>query len=68
MGTGGPGSHSSRSLYRTPAQKRLQTQSVDRAAPITPKCQMNTPVALLRYPKQGETVISLSGSPVIVQG
>lgn len=62
-------SHASRSTYRTPAQKRLQTQSVDRMLKtITPKCQANTPVAMLRYPKHGETVVSLSGSPVIVQG
>lgn len=59
----------SRSKYRTPAN-RLQTMSADRSiiTPVTPKIQMNTPVSLLRYPKVGETVISMSGSPVIVNG
>lgn len=59
----------SRSKYRTPVQ-RLQTMSADRSimAPVTPKIQMNTPMSLLRYPKVGETVISMSGSPVIVNG
>lgn len=60
----------SRSKYRTPGQ-RIQTMSADRSimmTPVTPKIQMNTPVSLLRYPKVGETVISMSGSPVIVNG
>lgn len=59
----------SRSKYRTPVN-RLQTMSADRSvmAPVTPKIQMNTPMSLLRYPKVGETIISMSGSPVIVNG
>lgn len=59
----------SRSKFRTP-KPRLQTMSADRALmnPVTPKIQMNTPVSLLRYPKVGETIISMSGSPVIVNG
>ncbi|KAG4071335.1 hypothetical protein HA402_004039 [Bradysia odoriphaga] len=59
----------SRSKYRTPIN-RLQTMSADRSiiAPVTPKIQMNTPMSLLRYPKIGETIISMSGSPVIVNG
>lgn len=59
----------SRSKYRTPGN-RLQTMSADRSVmnPVTPKIQMNTPVSLLRYPKVGETIISMSGSPVIVNG
>ncbi|XP_037050243.1 borealin-like isoform X2 [Bradysia coprophila] len=59
----------SRSKYRTPVS-RLQTMSADRSvmAPVTPKIQMNTPMSLLRYPKVGETIISMSGSPVIVNG
>lgn len=59
----------SRSKFRTPGN-RLQTMSADRSImnPVTPKIQMNTPVSLLRYPKVGETVISMSGSPVIVNG
>lgn len=63
-------SHSSRQKYKTPAQNRLLTQSADRVGmnPVTPKMQPNTPVALLRYPKLGEHVISLDGSPIIAQG
>lgn len=59
----------SRTKFRTPAN-RLQTMSADRSiiTPVTPKIQMNTPMSLLRYPKIGETVISMSGSPVIVNG
>lgn len=59
----------SRSKFRTPAN-RLQTMSADRSVmtPVTPKIQMNTPVSLLRYPRVGETIISMSGSPVIVNG
>lgn len=59
----------SRSKFRTPGN-RLQTMSADRSImnPVTPKIKMNTPISLLRYPKVGETVISMSGSPVIVNG
>lgn len=59
----------SRSKFRTPGN-RLQTMSADRSVmnPVTPKIQLNTPVSLLRYPKVGETIISMSGSPVIVNG
>ncbi|KAJ6638738.1 Borealin [Pseudolycoriella hygida] len=59
----------SRSKFRTPAN-RMQTMSADRSVvtPITPKIQMNTPVSLLRYARVGETVISMSGSPIIVNG
>lgn len=59
----------SRSKFRTPGN-RLQTMSADRSImnPVTPKIHMNTPVSLLRYPKVGETIISMSGSPVIVNG
>ena len=61
--------HASRSKYRTPNQSRLQTMSADRGIGlVTPKIKQNTPITLYRYPKVGETVISLSGSPVIVQG
>lgn len=60
-----------RSVYRTPAQSRLQTMSAERGtmmAPVTPKMQPDRPISMLRYQKMGETVISLSGSPVIAQG
>lgn len=62
--------HASRQKFRTPAQSRLQTMSADRGTmnPVTPKMQKDTPVAFLRYAHVGETVMSMSGSPVIVQG
>lgn len=60
----------SRSKMTTPskAHQRLQTMSADRGCmnPVTPKIKENTPIAFYRYPKDGETVISLSGSPVVV--
>lgn len=55
----------SRSKFRTPAQ-RIQSISVDRLMkPVTPKVETGRPMAMLRYAKQGETVISLQGSPVV---
>lgn len=59
-------SHSSRSKFRTP-MTRIKAMSADRGmmAPVTPKGQVDTPLALLRYAKAGEHIISLSGSPVI---
>lgn len=65
--------HQSRSKFRTPgpAGGRLQTMSAERQmmmAPVTPKMQPDRPLSMLRYQKMGETVISLSGSPVIAQG
>lgn len=63
------GGHQSRSKFRTPAMNRLQTMSAERQmAPVTPKMQPDRPLSMLRYQKMGETVISLSGSPVIAQG
>ncbi|XP_063709988.1 borealin-like isoform X2 [Culicoides brevitarsis] len=58
--------HMSRSKYRTPLQPRPQTVSVDRMIGlITPKVQPNMPLAILRRPKMGEPVFSVTGSPVI---
>lgn len=58
-------SHVSRSKYKTPMNnQRLKTCSVDRLL-ITPKVQPNTPMAILRRANVGETVYSISGSPVI---
>ena len=59
--------HSARARLRTPqATPRVMTQSVDRA-PITPKCSNASPPAVYRWPKPGEIIISLSGSPVVSQ-
>lgn len=56
----------SRSKYRTPIANRLQSISADRMMnPVTPKCEAGKAMAMLRYAKQGETVISLQGSPVV---
>lgn len=33
--------------------------------PVTPKVEVGKPIAMLRYAKQGETVISMQGSPVV---
>lgn len=33
--------------------------------PVTPKVEAGKAMAMLRYAKQGETVISLQGSPVV---
>lgn len=58
-------SHMSRSKYRTPLDNnRSKAISADRLL-ITPKVQPNTPLAILRRANAGETVFSLSGSPVI---
>jgi borealin len=56
----------SRSKYRTPALSRNQAVSADRGcAPITPKVAPNTPLAVFRRARIGETCYSITGSPVI---
>uniref|UniRef100_A0A1Q3EVK8 Putative cell division cycle-associated protein 8 n=1 Tax=Culex tarsalis TaxID=7177 RepID=A0A1Q3EVK8_CULTA len=58
----------SRSKFRTPnaAAGRLQTVSTDRGLSlITPKVQPNTPMAILRHARAGESIYSMTGSPVI---
>ncbi|CAD7088332.1 unnamed protein product [Hermetia illucens] len=57
----------SRSRMRTPLNNRVKAASADRAAPVTPKVCPNTPLSMLRYPRIGETVISLTGSPIVAQ-
>lgn len=55
-----------RNKYRTPMQNRPQASSVDRIfGLITPKVQPNMPLAILRRARVGETVFSVTGSPVI---
>lgn len=59
----------SRARFRTPLGSRIQALSADRGTgPVTPKVSAGQTVSLLRYAKQGETVISLGGSPVIAPG
>uniref|UniRef100_A0A336L704 CSON005935 protein n=1 Tax=Culicoides sonorensis TaxID=179676 RepID=A0A336L704_CULSO len=55
----------SRPRFRTPVMHgRLKAASADRLM-ITPKVQPNTPMALLRHARTGESVFSVTGSPVI---
>ncbi|KAM3956643.1 borealin-like [Aphomia sociella] len=53
----------SRSVYRTPAYNK--NAPVNFPA-ITPKVTPHTPLTVLRQPRQGEMVVSMSGSPVMV--
>ncbi|CAB3229326.1 unnamed protein product [Arctia plantaginis] len=53
----------SRSVYRTPAYNK--NSNVIYPA-ITPKVTPHTPLTVLRQPRQGEMVVSMSGSPVMV--
>ncbi|XP_055705163.1 borealin-like isoform X2 [Phlebotomus papatasi] len=58
--------HKSRSAYRTPLQRqgRLKAASADRIDQIKPKVPVDQPLSLLRFPRVGETLVSLTGSPV----
>ncbi|XP_053688134.1 borealin-like [Sabethes cyaneus] len=60
-------SRHSRPKFRTPvANNRLQTVSADRAMSlIAPKVQPNTPLAIMRHARIGESIYSVTGSPVI---
>ncbi|XP_022119683.1 uncharacterized protein LOC110996358 isoform X1 [Pieris rapae] len=53
----------SKSVYRTPALNR--NAGVNYPV-ITPKVTPHTPLTVLRQPRQGEMVLSMSGSPVMV--
>ncbi|CAG4983195.1 unnamed protein product [Parnassius apollo] len=53
----------SRSVYRTPAYNKNSTLKYP---VITPKVTPQTPLTVLRQPRQGEMVLSMSGSPVMV--
>ncbi|CAH4023593.1 uncharacterized protein LOC123707548 isoform X1 [Pieris brassicae] len=53
----------SKSVYRTPAYNRSAAVNYP---VITPKVTPHTPLTLLRQPRQGEMVVSMSGSPVMV--
>ncbi|XP_050671544.1 uncharacterized protein LOC126969944 isoform X2 [Leptidea sinapis] len=53
----------SKSAYRTPAYNK--NSAVNYPA-ITPKVTPHTSLAVLRQPRQGEMVVSMSGSPVMV--
>ncbi|KAI8433132.1 hypothetical protein MSG28_013979 [Choristoneura fumiferana] len=53
----------SRSVYRTPAYNKMSQHNYPA---ITPKVAPHTPLTVLRQPRQGEMVVSMSGSPVMV--
>ncbi|XP_053618351.1 uncharacterized protein LOC128679887 isoform X2 [Plodia interpunctella] len=53
----------SRSVYRTPAYNK---NAMVNYPAITPKVNPQTPLTILRQPRQGEMVVSMSGSPVMV--
>nr|XP_029713355.1 borealin-like isoform X1 [Aedes albopictus] len=58
----------SRSKFRTPVpgSRLKQTVSADRGMTlITPKVQPNTPMAMMRHARLGESIYSITGSPVI---
>ncbi|XP_068084968.1 uncharacterized protein borr [Anabrus simplex] len=47
--------------YQTPANKAVPTGNM-----ITPKVTQNTPMPVMRRPRLGEWVVSMSGSPLLV--
>ncbi|KAJ2938909.1 hypothetical protein O0L34_g17720 [Tuta absoluta] len=53
----------SKSVYRTPAYNKNATTAYPA---ITPKVAPHTPLTVLRQPRQGEMVVSMTGSPVMV--
>lgn len=56
----------SRSKIKTPMINRPKAISVDRIyEAIKPKVQPNTPLAIIRHARLGESVYSVTGSPVI---
>ncbi|XP_050098801.1 borealin-like isoform X2 [Anopheles aquasalis] len=56
----------SRAKHKTPMIGRPKAISADRGyGVITPKVQPYTPLALIRHAKLGESVFSLTGSPVV---
>ncbi|XP_058067384.1 borealin-like [Anopheles bellator] len=65
-----PSERCSRPKMRTPmpepSRKRPQTVSTDRGiSQITLKVDPNTPLTFMRHPRAGESVFSLTGSPVV---
>lgn len=58
-------SHLSRSKFKTPVSTRIKAASADRYGVIRPKFSIEEPIAMLRYANVGETVVSVTGSPVV---
>ncbi|XP_055857319.1 borealin-like [Episyrphus balteatus] len=55
----------SRQKHRTPLVSRQKAISADRTPPNRGKNCPGSPTALLRWPKPGEMVISMTGTPVV---
>lgn len=53
----------SSSAFKTPASKPMSEMNY---APITPKFKRDTSLTILRRPKDGERVVSMQGSPLLV--
>ncbi|XP_066603107.1 borealin-like [Prorops nasuta] len=52
--------------FKTPAvSNKMEPQNYGL---ITPKVKPNTPLSILRRPRQGEMVVSMHGSPILVSG
>lgn len=50
--------------YKTPAA--TLKPSTNEFGPVTPKVKPNTPMSILRRPREGEMVLSMQGSPLLV--
>lgn len=53
----------SSSTFKTPANRPMPGMNY---AVITPKMQPNTPMTILRRPRDGETALSMQGSPLLI--
>ncbi|XP_051173562.1 borealin-like [Leptopilina boulardi] len=49
--------------FKTPANLK---PSMNEFEPVTPKVKPNTPMSILRRPREGEMVLSMQGSPLLV--
>ncbi|XP_076632909.1 uncharacterized protein LOC143347552 [Colletes latitarsis] len=49
--------------FKTPANLKLENNAYDL---VTPKVKPNTPLNILRRPREGEMVLSMQGSPLLV--
>ena len=56
-------SKSSAKKFKTPALIKRRSNEFD---PVTPKVKPNTPMSILRRPREGERVLSMQGSPLLV--
>ncbi|XP_033330120.1 borealin-related [Megalopta genalis] len=52
--------------FKTPATLKVNNISSNTYGLVTPKVKPNTPLNVLRRPRQGEMVLSMQGSPLLV--